>query len=127
LLEFFVRSTNALIILAVVDSIGFKWGGGMMFGETRLDASGDDVLGSADTSLQGCSAWLILTPTPKTIEIPTTPLSTTSQLSLNPQGRICSSYIPQLSLALKKRLKPIRENQSGREEGLRSENPLWHR
>jgi hypothetical protein len=31
--------------------------------------------------LQACSAWLLLTPTPKTIEIPTTPLNDISTVT----------------------------------------------
>jgi hypothetical protein len=103
-----MRSTNVLTILAVVDSIGFKWEKKMMFGETRLDASGDDVPGSADTSLHGCYAWLILTPTPKTIEIPTTPLNDISTVT-KPTRTNLQFLHPQLSLALNKRFKPIRE------------------
>ena len=120
-----MRSTNVLTVLAAVDSIGFKWEKKMMFGETRLDASGDDVPGSADTSLQACSAWLILTPTPKTIEIPTTPLNDISTVTKSTRTNLHFLH-PQLGLALKQRFKPIRENQSGRKEGFRGEVLLWH-
>ena len=88
-------------------------------------ASGDDVPGSADTSLHACSAWLILTPTPKTIEIPTTPLNDISTVTKSTRTNLHFLH-PQLGLALKQRFKPIRESQSGRKEGLRGEVLLWH-